>query len=497
MALLRIVLAISGLLDAVAGIWFLAAGGDHPLMRWIALQAPGAEASGASTGLVFLSVFFALACFLGAALQAVALVWLMQDRDDAYIWINLYGVFALLAGIALFVAFSSEPPAWAGARGTAASAGLMKPWLGLVFVLIGALLLVVGNVVHLMPSTLRELRLPASSSRAGRRSEPAGEPRVRTAGGARRGRERPGRDRAARGRVGREGRERAGREGREQAGRGDLESRDRERPGREERPVARGEGRRPRTGRGTPERTAPREAAAPVAARGEPDRALSPEEAGRPPRRPRGRRSRRGGSSRRRGEAPVGQAIPGAPDAFTSVGEAGSGFGRLPSDREPREPRREPPELEAERIEAGERRGRGEAERDRRESRSRGRRGSGRPPRSESAEPRESRRGPAPPMSDEGEPRIGLVEGTPQSTSKVRILTPDRYTGVEAGRRPKKGRRSISGALFRPRERRRGYRHLRDAAEDGTGRSPERVPERRPEPPEPPEESSAESRDEN
>ena len=112
-----------------------------------------------------------------------------------------------------------------------------------------------------------------------------------------------------------------------------------------------------------------------------------------------------------------------------------------------------------------------EAERSReREPRDR-RRGESRRPRRERSrapapEPIDSRR-PEEPETPEGP--IGPVSGG-TTGGNVRILTPADSPGAGGGRRPKKGRYSISGARFRPRQKRRTYTHL------GSGYESDRPP---------------------
>jgi len=442
MSILKILIAVSGLIDAGAGIWFLAAAKEHPLLGWVMRQgAAGIAEGGLPSSAIFLSLFLGLACLLAAGLQLLALWWLRDEREEAYSLLNLYGGFAVLAGLALFLAFTNS----AGAG----SATPLAAWLFIVLVsLRGALLLTVGNVVRLSPSTLSELRLP-SPSRA--EARPAARPPMRS-----------------------RSRERAAVPGR----------------GRDSRRVPE---RRPGADRGRP---AP--ARAPARPAAEPARAEAPpvEDRGdRGPRRPRGRRGRRGGSGRGRdrervesrpleGERPVVErrvlpdtgAARGREEAEAVLqGEARSAFGP-----------------ERRRIgDAGEEGAAAGLER--RRPRTQDRQGGRRPHRPEpdrgEEAPRRTDRPVEPPAPPEGGLKIGLVEGSPlRGGSSVQIVTPAEF---DAGRRPKRGRHSISGALFRPREKRRVHRHLGPAGggdEPGRKESPGWAPEdiAAPEPPPPP-----------
>jgi hypothetical protein len=442
MSILKILIAVSGLIDAGAGIWFLAAAKEHPLLGWVIRQGAAGIAEGRlPSSVTFLSVFLGLACLLAAGLQLLALLWLRDEREEAYSLLNLYGGFAVLAGLALFLAFTNSA---AARSATPFAAGLFVA----VVSLRGALLLTVGNVVHLSPSTLSELRLP-SPSRAEART--AARPPMRS-----------------------RSRERAAVSGR----------------GRDSRRTPE---RRPAADRGRP---AP--ARAPVRAPAEPVRAeASPVEdrGDRGPRRPRGRRGRRGGSGRGRdrervearpleGERPVVERRV-LPDTGAARG---------------REEAEAAPQGEARSAFGSERRRLGDAGEEgaatgleRRGPRTRDRRGGRRsdrpePDRGEEA-PRRTERPVESPAPPEGGSKIGLVEGSPlHGGSSVHVVTPAEF---EAGRRPKRGRHSISGALFRPREKRRVHRHLGPAGsadEPGRKESPGWAPEdiAAPEPPPPP-----------
>ena len=144
---LQVLVILSGLIEAGLGVWFVIAGRGHPILQWL-FGPLAARASLAAP----ISLFLALACFLAAGLHFLIWRWLRDDRDEAYALINLYGGFAFLSGIALFLAFARtrgevSPPSAA--------------WVPLALdTLRGALLLAVAGYVRYAPSTLRELRLP-------------------------------------------------------------------------------------------------------------------------------------------------------------------------------------------------------------------------------------------------------------------------------------------------------------------------------------------------
>jgi hypothetical protein len=399
--LLRILILASALVDAAAGLWFVIAGRAHPLVRGLAGQ-PGA-ADGA-----FLAYFLGLACFLAVAIHVLIWRWLTDEREEAYALINLYAGFAVLAGVLLFLAFR--------AGGVTLQGAALPAWIFLLGDSVrGALLLAVANVVRYSPSTLRELRLPAASrarSRSATRTSRAD---------SRSGRPRTGRRRAP-----------AGRESRERAAAGDRESRERA-PAtaatrRRRRESSEGESR----GRGEEGRGARRRSRS---------------------RRPR-RRSRSGGG---RGEGAAASESPAASPASESLAPPASAAAAAAEERPREEPRRaEDRGRGGSRRRAPRRGGRG-AEGERRRER---------PPRREreSRTERGAEQEPAPRAAERDEAealRQGLVEGQ-AGTSNVKILTP--VPGeFEAGRRRKKGRYSITGALFRPREK-RAHRPLGGAA---------------------------------
>jgi 23S rRNA pseudouridine2605 synthase len=150
MMVLQMCVILSGVIEAVLGIWLAVAGQSHPVVRW--LLDLGAPAQGSVGSAPFIGIFLALGCFLAAGLNVLIWSWLREDRDEAYALINLYGGFAFLGGIALFAAFST------GRGGSGAS---VAAWIPLVVdSLRGAALLAIGNVVHYAPMTVRELRLP-------------------------------------------------------------------------------------------------------------------------------------------------------------------------------------------------------------------------------------------------------------------------------------------------------------------------------------------------
>ena len=122
MMILQVCVILSGLIEAVLGIWFAVAGQNHPVVRW--LLDLGAPAQGSVGPAPFLGIFLALGCFLAAGLHILVWRWLREDRDEAYALINLYGGFAFLSGIALFAAFAS------GRSGSGASVAAWgnAPW---------------------------------------------------------------------------------------------------------------------------------------------------------------------------------------------------------------------------------------------------------------------------------------------------------------------------------------------------------------------------------
>lgn len=391
---LRVLLGLSALIELVVGGALLIQRGGHP---WIAALLGRSDQSASELG--FLALFLGLACVLGAALQLLALRWHLAERDEAYALINLYGGFLLLGGIALHLAFSRA------AQSAAAVQGAPAAWVPLIVdALRGLLLLVAGNVERISPQTLNRLSLPDRPSRREVRREEY--------------RDRP--------------RERSDR----RSDRGDRSSRRRSDRGRS------------REGTRAPAAAATGRAAAPA-----PSRAAEPAAGTAERKRRRGRR----GGARRRG----GRSGEGARQGADGGGEPAPGYeaqvdrpeGRALGTREdsdrPRESSDQPREA-AERTSGASRAGRSERPR-----RSGGRERSDRGGRSDSRERSDRRdRGDRPRRSDlpPSSERIGLIEESPTaSQSGVRIVTPE---VIEAGRRPKQGRYSISGALFRPRQKR-------------------------------------------
>ena len=110
--ILRLWLALSGLTELVFGVSFAIKRGNHPLLAWIS-QSPGMS-SATSAALDYVALFLALGCLFAAALQALALRWHMEEREEAYTLINVYGVFAVLGGLVLALMLSR-----AGSAGTA------------------------------------------------------------------------------------------------------------------------------------------------------------------------------------------------------------------------------------------------------------------------------------------------------------------------------------------------------------------------------------------
>jgi hypothetical protein len=365
--LLRLLLALSGLIELGFGVSFFVVGSRHPFVVWMLERGGASGALGPVLDSV--ALFLGLACLLAAALHALALRWHMAERDEAYTIVNVYGVFAVLSGIALFMTFSR---ASALSNGQAPAA-----WLPLVVDSVrGALLLAIGNVERLSPQTLRKLSLPESAPRSHQVVEETRRDRhydrrpngYRRRGSRFRGREGGSPDRAAR----------------------------------------EGAPRRPET---SPSRATSAGDSGPA----ERDRDHRPRRRGR-----RGSRGRRSGSPAAQGASP----------------EPGS----EPSPRAERQDRAESA-IEGER--ASRRDSGGRPSRSHAGARERRPRGEGGQRREE--HPRTERPARAEP------PRDRAPEDLPIERGGVRVVTP---SAIEAGRRRKRGRYSISGALFRPREKR-------------------------------------------
>jgi hypothetical protein len=397
--LLRLWLALSGLTELVFAVSFAIKRGAHPLLAWMS---PGTAGSTAGA-LDYVALFLALGCLLAAALQALALRWHMQDREEAYTLINVYGVFAVLGGLVLALMLSRA--------GSAAAVPAI--WLPLIAdSLRGALLLVIANVEHYSPQTLKKLSLPKSAAGSGRETSGHRETRGRDEWRGSRGR----RD----GRGGREWRDRRG-------GRGPRDGRRDERGPRDAR-----EDRGSRVPREAHEPSDVREPREPR----EPREVREPREeaGGREDRDRGGMRHRRGGRDRHRGEGGGMPPESGArrPDANGPVPGTSNGA----ADRDARRHRRG-------------RRG------------SRTRRGEGGAPPAVQSGSSDSISQPPParePLAQaplDPDARPGLIEHAPGSAGDgpgvVRVIEPAEF---EAGRRRKHGRYSIHGALFRPRPKR-------------------------------------------
>jgi len=359
----------------------------------------------------FGAVFLGLACLLAAALHALALRWHFGEREEAYPLVQIYGGFAILGGLALSMVLSKAPDGAPAAW-----------WPLLADSLRGALLLGVGTLERVSPHTLRTLSLPDPSRRR--------PPRAREERSARaaRGDRASGRRREAGG--GGEGRREGARRDTRRGERGRGEDR-RRREG--EAAPGRGGGRPPTAAPRPVESAAPRpvESAAPAGSQDSRRR----------------RRGRRGGARRRSGGGSGGDArsssgdspgepAPGAerPGADRAASAGGAGLGV----REPAQSR-----------DRADRRPAGDDRRSARDDR--------RPARDDRRARRPGRRDSLPPSPREG------------SRGGVRIVTP---TEFEAGRRPKRGRYSITGALFRSR-RKRMHKPLGGGAGSGEWSWPE------------------------
>jgi hypothetical protein len=403
---LRLWLALSGLTELFFAVWFAIARGSHPLIKWMSAAAMDTAAPAFDQ----VALFLALGCLLAAALQALALRWHMQDREETYTLINVYGVFAVLSGLVLALMLASAKSA----------AGVPAIWLPLVAdSLRGVILLLIANVEHYSPQTLKKLSLPKSATGSGREVSEHREARGREEWRGSRGR----RD----GRGGREWRDRRG-------GRGPRDGRRDERGPRDARDE-RGT-REPREPREPREALEPREDRGPRDGR-DARNGRGPQREEGAPREERdrgGMRHRRGGRDRHRVEGGGMPSENGTRRPDTNGAAPGTSNGG--SDRDARRHRRG-------------RRG------------SRTRRGEGgAPPAAQSgssdsaAQPPPARaREPVAPIAPDALP--GLIEHAPGSTGEgpgvVRVINP---TEFEAGRRRKVGRYSIQGAMFRPRPKR-------------------------------------------
>ncbi len=389
--ILRLLVVLSGLIEGGLGVWFVAAGSGHPFLRWL-LESPAGSQT--LVGPVrFIGYFLALACFLAAALHFIIWRWLQDERDEAYLLINVYGGFLLLGGIALFAAFSKLE--------SFGAALYLPAWTVLLAdSLRGVALLAISNSARFSANTLSELRLPSARERSRPRSEVAArdesrEPRRRSS------RRREGRSAAT------------ARSGRGAAGAAVAASppvRKDDEPAREREGV----------------RTERRVAEGPGDRAGEPGRGRS--------------RGRRGGRRGRGGRPPASE-TPAVRAAQPDRGEEGVGHRPLPGverDAEQRGPRPSEPGrfTHPSRSTAG-------AREDRSSFRAR-------PPRS-SRMPMGAVRPPSERMAAAG--REGERSGEP-GPSAAEIVRPAEFGEIVAGRRRKRGRYSITGALFRPREKR-------------------------------------------
>lgn len=140
---LYVLVAVSGLIEAAMGISMAIAGRGHFLLAAV----PTGVWAWPGSKLVVL--FAALACLAAAALHAFLLRALLDDRVEAHTLVQGYGIFALLGGILLFLAFPDHGVKWA--------------FLGLD-ALRGLLLAGLSALVVVTPNTVRELRLPAVRS---------------------------------------------------------------------------------------------------------------------------------------------------------------------------------------------------------------------------------------------------------------------------------------------------------------------------------------------
>lgn len=427
---LYVLLAVSALLEIAVGAWFAIAGTGHPFLQWLLESVIGR--ADLPEPFRFLVYFIALACFLAAALHLLAWRMLRDDRDKGYHLVVIYGAFALVAGVLLFL--GTHGIASQSARVAAAP---FPAWLFLVADgLRGALLITFTGIVWLSPRTLSSLGLPrdrtrrssADPQRASERS------RGRTRSDSRRrsdGRGRSAeRDRGDRRRSGSdaetvssgdsvtatEERSRSSRGG----GRGSRGSRRSDRSGDDARSSRGGRSRRGSgSSRGRESDSAPPEVAT-AASRGEAarDADAAPETARRSSHRPRGGRGRSRGTRDDRRRQPD--------DVEIRERDEDRGSGRAP--RPPRE-RQGPRDTE---------RSGGEAAADDR-SRSRP---------SVQREPR--RAGAGQPSTDRQPPE---PDDRPSAEELVDRLPAAAWSGVGVGGRRKKGRYS-TGALFRPRTKR-------------------------------------------
>ena len=468
---LRLLLWISGGIELALGIWFAVAGAEHPLLRTLA----GTEGA-APPAWRAVAYFLALACLFAAGLHGLILNWLRREREEAFALMNLYGVFALLSGIALYFALR-------GGTHPAASLALAA-WIPLaVDSLRGGLILLVGNLEHHRPNTVRTLRLPTGEGRGSRSGRRPGEDRRRRSSSrGERGR-RPGQ--APRRSERKERDDQRSRRGRRRGGTRSPAAADRQREERVERPE-----------RDRPDRE------------GESGSGRS--------RRRRSRRSRRSSSDGRRASASVSESTPAAaaplaPEEKASSEQRPRREGRSDRHQEPRrapEPRHSgeaatsrrdsrPERAAAPAAEAdhdarahdrhesegrSSRRGRTRRGRGERQARGSGRSGdNGRSQndgRAVAGEKTGEKGTSAPDLPPDA--TIGPVrEGPPSEGSAVEVITPASY---EAGRRRKRGRYSITGALFRPRQK-RVHRPLGGGTVSRDWSWPE--PKAEPEPPEP------------
>jgi len=150
---LSTLVAVSGLIDAAAGVVLITLGWDRGFQARLLGQvgiAPDSE----SRQLTYLIYIIALGCLLASGVQWVVWRWLREEKEDAHHLLNLYGAFVLVAGVLLHFAVNHA---------------IIGPVFLILDALRGLLLLLFSNIVALSPSTVSELRLPSTRPSSHRR----------------------------------------------------------------------------------------------------------------------------------------------------------------------------------------------------------------------------------------------------------------------------------------------------------------------------------------
>jgi len=150
--LLLVILALSGLFEAIVGVWAIAAPTGFAEF-W--LRIPQVQAGEGVLGGVALLLFLLGLASLGlAALHGLAIYWLRCERRDAFHLSIALGVTLLVVGLATYFRDLLAGPRDIGATRVLLVDGLRGLALGLV-----------GFFAQRAPATLRELRLPERRDR--------------------------------------------------------------------------------------------------------------------------------------------------------------------------------------------------------------------------------------------------------------------------------------------------------------------------------------------